>query len=124
MVVDNQSIEPAENVLALFLRKTVDLLGMMAYSKNTLPARNRVGADDGMDRLQIISDVLWSTSWCGVQFEIVLLRALIKDGLCVGSGQAFQELLVRLRDTVVDFVSGCPERICNLSFSGMVNYEN
>jgi hypothetical protein len=86
MVVDNQSNKPVEKVLTLFLCKTIDLLGMMTHSENALPARNRVGADDGMDRFQIVSDVLRGTSWCCVQFEIILLRALVEDGLRVGSG--------------------------------------
>lgn len=43
--------------------------------------------------------------------EVVLIGCLVEDGLCVRSGERLQELLVWRRDSIVELVSRCPERV-------------
>lgn len=58
MVLDNELYEPTQEVGRLVLAEPVDLLHVVADSKDGFPARDRVGTDDGMDSLEDLTNVL------------------------------------------------------------------
>jgi hypothetical protein len=111
MILDNQLNEPVQGPLALFLGQPIDLLDVVPYAKYRFPASDWVGANYGMDGLQVCADVLRSPAGFGVELETVLLGAEAEAGLCVGGCEAFEELLVWLGETIVKFIPRCPERI-------------
>lgn len=104
MVLDNQLNEPVQGPLALFLGQSIDLLDVVSYSKYRFPASDWVGANHGMDSLQVCADVLGSTAGFGVELKTVLFGAETEAGLCVGGCEAFEELLVWLGETIVKFI--------------------
>ena len=87
------------------------MLDVPADGEDALPPSDRVGADNRVDRFQLGSYVLGSTARLIVELESGSLGDLGKSRLLERSGQALQELLVRLADTIVDFVSRGPECI-------------
>ena len=103
--------EPGEKLLALLVRQTIDVLDVPADGEDALPSGDRVGADDRVDRFQLGSYVLGSTARLVVELEPGSLGDLGESRLLERSGQALQELLVRLADAIVDFVSRGPECI-------------
>lgn len=98
-------------MVALVFGHFVDTLRVVANSVNTLPAGDGVGPDDGMNSLEVCSDVLRRTTFGAVQLEVVLLGAFVEDGLRVSGSQSFQELLIRWRQTVVNLVTRRPQSI-------------
>jgi hypothetical protein len=101
VVIDEQSHEPCEKSLALELAHVVHLAYVLADGKDGLPARDGVGADDGVDGLEELADVLGGAAGLGVELEAVPLGGLVEAGLCVGGGQGLEEFLVWFGDAVV-----------------------
>lgn len=66
MILDDQLHEPVQSPPALFLRQSIDLLDVVAYAENGLPARDRVRADHGMYGLKFCADVLGSSAGLAV----------------------------------------------------------
>jgi hypothetical protein len=56
----------------------------MTESKNALPARNGVGAYDGMDGFENFADVFGGAAGFGIDLEAVLLGCFVEFRLCVG----------------------------------------
>lgn len=69
VVLSNGIIEPLEQVLALFLSDSVDVANMGADREDALPASDRVGADDGVDGLQLTADILGRTTGLLIELE-------------------------------------------------------
>jgi hypothetical protein len=111
MILHNQIHKPVKKMLAFFFRDPIDLLNMNAYGKNTLPARNRVGANHRVLSTQYLANILGRTTRSTMDIKIVLLSNFIEPRLSICRCQTLKELLVRLRDAVVDFVTGCPEGV-------------
>lgn len=89
MVLDNKIHKPVEKMGTFFLGNIVDLLNMCSHGKNTLPARHRVGPDDGMFSAQLFADVLGCASWTKVNLEVIVLSYFVKARLGVGSRKPF-----------------------------------
>ena len=111
MISVDQIEEPGEKLLALLVCQAVDVLDVPAYREDALPSSYWVGADNRMDRFQLASHVLGSTARLIVELESGSLGDLGESRLLERSGQALQELLIRLADAIVDFVSRGPECI-------------
>lgn len=111
MVLDNQSNKPVEKTLALRCSEAVYCLAMMPDSIQTLPSRHGVSPYNGVDSFQASSNVLGSTPRPGMQFVIVLLGAILKNRLSISGSQALEKLLIRFRNTIINFISRSPERI-------------
>lgn len=111
LALDDQLSEPVEKVVALVLGHFIDALRVVANGVNALPAGDRIRPDDGVNRLEVCSDVLWRTAFGAVQLEVVPLGTFVENGLRVSGSQSLQELLVRWRQTVVDLVARRPQSI-------------
>jgi hypothetical protein len=59
MLFNDQLQEPIEKALALIWRHIIDTFSVVANSKKTLPARDRVGADNWMVGRERIAYVVW-----------------------------------------------------------------
>lgn len=51
------------------------------------------------------------TSWARMDGEIVVVRSFVENRLSIGSGERLKKFLIWLRNTVVQIISRCPERI-------------
>lgn len=111
MIPRNQVIEPLEQIVALVLGHVVDVSDVGADGEDGLPACDGVGADDGVDRLQLGADVLGGAAGLFVEFEARAFGDLAKVDLGEGRGEGFEEFLVGWAEAVVDFVTGSPECI-------------
>lgn len=111
VVILQQSQKPCEQVLALMLSQTIDVSDVTTDGEDTLPARDGVCPDNGMDSLQLCSNVLWSASWFVVELVSAFLGSGDKVRLLESCGQGLQELLVWLGDSVIELVAGCPEGV-------------
>jgi hypothetical protein len=109
MVINHQPQEPIKQALALAFGESVDVLYVMAKSENGFPSRDGVGAYYWVHGNQLFADIFGGASWLRVDFESVFGCGFVEFGLCVGRGQAFEELLDGRGDSIVDFVAGCPE---------------
>lgn len=103
--------EPLEQVIALFLRQPVDVVGEAAHGEDALPARHGICSHDRMHGAQVGAHVLGRTTWRSIQLEAEAIGDVLEVGALEGGGQALEEFLVRLRDTVVDFIARGPQGI-------------
>lgn len=101
VVIDEQSHEPCEESLTLLLSHVVNLGNVLAECEDGLPARDGVGADDGVDGFEELADVLRSTALSSEELEAVFLGGLVEARLGVGGGQGVEEFLVWFGDAVV-----------------------
>lgn len=101
VVIDEQSHEPGQQRLALELGDVVHLGHVLADGEHGLPAGDRVGANDGVDGLEQLADVLGGAARLGEELEAVAGGGLVEAWLRVGGGQGLEEALVWLRDAVV-----------------------
>lgn len=104
-------------MVAFFLRHAVDVPYMLANWKDTFPARNRVRADDRVHSLQVGPDVFWSATRLGIELEPTFVGDLLEEWLGECAGQALQELLMRLANSIVDLIARSPESIYSASAS-------
>lgn len=111
VVIDEQSHEPVEQRSALQISDIVHLRNVLADGEHALPASDGVGADDGVDGLEKLANVLGSTALAAVDLEAVLFGGLVEARLRVGCGQAFEEFLVWCRDAVVQLISRGPQGV-------------
>jgi hypothetical protein len=95
VVLNNQLDEPFQCMLAFLLGQAVDLLHVMANSKDRFPACDGIRSDHGMLRSQFATHVLRSTARLVVQVESVFLCGEIETRLRVCGREAFEEFLVR-----------------------------
>jgi hypothetical protein len=58
---------------------------MASYCKDTLPASNWVGANDGVNGFEDGTNVLGGTTWLAVELKAVVLSSLVEARLGVGS---------------------------------------
>lgn len=117
MILVDEVEEPVEEMLALILGHTVDVLDMATNREDALPTGDRVGADNGVDSLELAADVFGGTAGLIVQLEARRLGNFLEVRLLKGDRQALEELLIRLANTVVDLVAGGPEGICDMTVS-------
>jgi hypothetical protein len=113
-LVDNVE-EPVEQLARLLGRDAVDVLDVAADGEDGLPPCDGVGADDGMDGLELGADVLGGAAGLVVEGEAGLFGDLVEGGLLEGDGEGLEELLVRLADAVVDLIARCPEGVWRVS---------
>lgn len=111
VVVDQQLGEPLQQRLGLELGHVVDVRQVAADGEDGLPARDRVGAHDGVDGGQLLAHVEGRAAGLVVDLEVAALGGGDEAGLRKGGRQALEELLVRCGDAVVDLVAGAPERV-------------
>jgi len=97
--------EPGQQLGAFFVSQAVDVLDVPSDGEDALPARNRIGAHDGVDGLEVGSDVLGGATGLVVEPEAGSLGDLAEARLLKGGRETLEELLVRLADAVVDFVA-------------------
>jgi hypothetical protein len=114
VVVIDQIQEPLEQVLALLLCDTVDVRDVSANGEDALPSRDGVGSHDWVDGLEVAADILRGATRLFIELEALAIGNVAEAGLLKGCRQSLEELLVGLADFVVDFISGCPERVCEL----------
>lgn len=112
VVLDNELHEPLQRTLGLLGRELVDLLHVVADGEDGLPACDRVGVDHGVDGFEDFADVFGGAARLAVDFETVFFGGFVEGGLGVGGCEGFEELLVGLREAVVELVAGCPQSVC------------
>jgi hypothetical protein len=105
VVLVDQVYEPIKQVLALFGCEAVDMLHMSAHGEDTLPAGDRVGANDGVNSLELNPNILRSAAGFLIELKTSSLRGLVEAWLGKCSCEGLQELLVRLADPVIDLIS-------------------
>ena len=111
VVLSDHSKEFIEEVGALALGKTVNVLHMVTNGKDCLPAGYWVGADNWVYSGKLVADIEWRATLLSVQLEIVVLSCLCEKRLSVGSSQTLQELLVSWREAVVNLIAGGPKGV-------------
>ena len=105
VIVHYEAHEPVEEMPGLVIGEPVDLGHVVADGEDALPARHRVGADDRVDGLEDLADILGRTALLGEKLEVVLLGGLVEAWLSVGGRQSVQEAAERGRDAIVELVS-------------------
>jgi hypothetical protein len=111
VVLDDKLHEPAQEVRRLLIAEAVDLLHVVADGEDGLPAGDGVRADDGVDGLEKLADVLGGAAFGRVDAEAVAVGGLVEAGLGVGGCEGVEEGSEGGRDAVVDLVAGSPEGV-------------
>lgn len=111
MVVIDKIQEPLQQMLALFVGHAIDVRDVSAHREDALPPSDGVRSDNGVDGLELTANILRSTARLFVELETLAFGNGAKVRLLKGCGESLEELLVRLADSIVDFVSRCPESI-------------
>ena len=111
VVFDDQLNKPVQEVLGLIICQAMDVLDVMADSKDALPTGNRVGTNNWVNGFKHIADVFGSSSRSGKERESIRIGGLFETRLCVVGSQAVQEVLQRLGDAIVELIPRCPQCI-------------
>lgn len=111
VVLDDELHEPAQEVRRLLVAEAVDLLHVVADGEDGLPAGDRVRADDGVDGLEELADVLRGAALGRVDAEAVAVGGLVEARLGVGGCEGVEEGTEGGRDAVVDLVPRSPEGV-------------
>lgn len=111
MVLDNELHKPGQEMLGLLLREPIDLLDVRADGENTLPSGHRIGADDRMDRLEELADILGCSSFTAEELEAIAVCRFVETGLCVSSCQGVEEPSKGWRDAIIQLVTGRPQSV-------------
>lgn len=82
----------------------MDVLDVVAHSKDGLPSRHRVGAHDGVNSLEHITDVFWSPTCRREELEVVLLSCCVEVWLGVVCRESVEEAPERGRDAIIELV--------------------
>jgi hypothetical protein len=82
----------------------------------TLPAGDWVGADDWVERGDVLTDVLWCATVI-TDSGALLCSANVEAGAIVECIQTLEKLLISWGETVVCLISGCPESIATSTCS-------
>lgn len=88
------------------------MLNVATNWEDALPSGDRVGSNNRVNSLELRAHILRSTTRLVIQLEARSLGNVTEAGLLKGSSQGLEEFLVRLADTVIDFVARGPEGIC------------
>lgn len=75
-------------MITLLLSDAVDIPHMTSDWENTLPASDGIGADDGMDCLEVESDILGCTTGLAVELKAAFLGDLLEVGLSESPSEA------------------------------------
>lgn len=59
---------------------------MVANCEDRFPARDGVGADNGVDGGEFFADVVGGAAGVGIEFEVAFFGCLVEFGLRVGGG--------------------------------------
>ena len=105
MVLDDQLHEPVQKMLGFLIRQAMDPFHVVADGKDGFPARHRVSANNRMDRLEDLADVLGGAARGRVDGEVVALGGVAEQWLGVVGCQGVEELAEGRRDAVVEFVA-------------------
>ena len=111
VVLHDELHKPRQEVLALLIGQAVDALDVVANAEDGLPAGDRVGADEGVDGLQQLADVLGRATLGRVDLEVVALGGVVEERLGREDGQLIEETLEGGRDAVVELISRGPESV-------------
>lgn len=111
MVLVDEIQEPGEQLGALLLGQAVDVLDVDAHGEDALPARDGICAHDGVDGLELGSDVLRGAPRLVVDLEPAELGDLVEARLLKGGCKGLEKFLIRLANAVVDFVSRRPKSV-------------
>jgi hypothetical protein len=76
MVLSDHTEELIEQVGGLVLGQAVDVLDVVANSKDGLPASDGIGADDWVLSGEFIADVEWGAAGLSVKLELLVLGSL------------------------------------------------
>ena len=76
VVLHNQLNKPIQKVLALLLAQAMNALHVVADGEDGLPARDRVGADDGVHGVERLADVFGGAARRRVDGEVVALSGV------------------------------------------------
>ena len=77
------------------------MLHVVTNCEDGFPARDRVGADHGVNGGKFFAGIVRGATGGSVEFEIIVLGGFVELGLCVGGGQGVKELLVGSGNAVV-----------------------
>lgn len=111
MVLVNQVQEPVEELFAFLLGHVVYVSHVPTDREDALPSSHRVCSDDGVYGPEDGSDVLRRAARLVVELKAIALCRLAESRLVEGDCQAFEKLLVRLADKVINFITRSPERV-------------
>ena len=108
MILRNQAKEPVQYMVRFPFCEPVNVANMSADWINALPSSHRISAHNRVDGLQFNAHILWGAAPFLVQLETGLTRDLVISGLSESRSESFQESLIWLTNTIVDFVSRSP----------------
>ncbi len=108
MVAVHQVQKPRQQLLALLVCQSIDVLDVPPHREDALPPRHRVGPHHRVDRLELFAYVLGGSARLVVQLESGTLRDLVEVRLLERGSQSLEELLVRLGEAVVDLITRRP----------------
>lgn len=121
MILNNELQKRFQQRSTLLRFEPIDLLRVDADGIDRLPARDGIGADDGVDGREVGADVLGGAAGAFEEGEAAFRCDGVELGLGEGAGEGLVELLVGFRDAVVDVVAGGPEGVwdgtCQLVFA-------
>lgn len=117
VVLNNQSGEPVDQMGTLRLGQAIDPIDVVPDGIHSLPSSHGIRPNHRMHGRQSGSGVLRSPSRLAVNFKVLFLSRLRVSGLGVVSRQSFEELLVRLGNSVKDSVTRGPQGIYGLLMS-------
>lgn len=109
VILVDQVKEPLQEVVALLLCHAIDISHMASNREDTLPPSDRVGAHDGVDCLELKSDVLRGATGLVVELEPAFLSDFLEVRLGEGPSQPLQEILVWFANAIVDLIARGPE---------------
>lgn len=107
VVLGDHFTESLEQVIRLLIRQLIDVLGERANGVDALPASDGVGAHDGVHGTELATDVSGMAS--GAFVDVVLVEK--KATSDIGGGQSLEQLLVWLRELIVDVVATGPQGV-------------
>ena len=95
MIIFEQLFEPLQEHRALFFGHAVNELGMLADRIYTLPARDRICTNDGMDSFEFATNVFRRSSLLFVELEVASLGRLNEIWAAKGARKSLQKFLNR-----------------------------
>lgn len=113
MVFRDHTAKLFQQLIALLVIQFVDIFREWAECKNALPSRDWVCSHNRMHGTKSLANILWATALLFVNFDSLGIGCSSLDEPVANKrrSQAFEELLVNLRESIIYFVARSPQRI-------------
>lgn len=111
MVLFQQLLEPVQQHITLLIGQAVDELRVLPDRVETLPACDRVRADNRVHRAKLPASVLSGAARLLIDLKTTSIGGCDEVRPAESAREAFEEFLVGRRDAVVELVPGGPEGV-------------